>query len=126
MSLLVLVLLFQVCPTTLDGLPICQRKNVSAAECLRIYPPDSGGGFCEWYGYATPQQADRFEKRRGFTRLHHADGSSDTWKPVTAKAQQFVDCRVEAWANYLDTQDPPWQPHEDTPEHRVLAKCGKP
>jgi hypothetical protein len=66
--------------TTMDGLPNCPMPKMTAWECLSTAPPDRVGGYCEWYGYATQRQADRFEARRGFVRYKPRDGSSDLWR----------------------------------------------
>jgi hypothetical protein len=66
--------------TTMDGLPNCPMAKMTARECLSTFPPDRVGGFCEWYGYVTKKQADRFEARRGFVRYKPRDGSGDLWR----------------------------------------------
>jgi hypothetical protein len=66
--------------TTMDGLPNCNPQVVlTSKHCLKLFPPDEVGGFCDWYGFSTVQQENRFEYKRGFKRLRHADGSGDTW-----------------------------------------------
>lgn len=67
--------------TTLDGLPNCPMPTMSSTQCLKVAPPDQVGGYCEWYGYSTKQQADAFEKKRGYFRVKHANGTGDTWQP---------------------------------------------
>jgi hypothetical protein len=66
----------------MDGLPTCPHDpTLTAKKCLRLYPPDEVGGFCEWFGYATKRQVDRFERKRGYRRVVHEDGTGDTWEP---------------------------------------------
>ena len=66
--------------TTMDGLPSCPRPKMKSIECLTIFPPDQVGGFCDWYGYSTLKQEDRFERKRGYERVRHEDGTGDTWR----------------------------------------------
>lgn len=82
-----IVLAAAICVTTLDGLPMCppgpfdsMPSELAAGACLQLTKPHESGGYCEWYGYATKEQADAFEKAYGYERVVHEDGSGDTWK----------------------------------------------
>lgn len=100
MILAVLLLLAQQpCGTTMDGLPTCAGQEMSAAKCLATYPPDEVGGFCEWYGHATKAEAAAFERTRGFHRVVHEDGSSDTWEPGV-KAEESFGGKLKRWGWY--------------------------
>lgn len=66
--------------TTMDGLSNCPLPKLTSAECLRVFPPDRSGGYCEWYGFATTKEIDEFERKRGFVRVIHKDGTGDTWE----------------------------------------------
>lgn len=67
--------------TTLDGLPNCPMPKYSSYECLIMFPPESSGGYCDWYGYSTLAEEDAFEAKRGYIRVKHPDGTGDTWQP---------------------------------------------
>jgi hypothetical protein len=68
--------------TTMDGLPNCPLPKMTSLECLKVGPPDEVGGYCDWYGYSTLKQEDRFERKRGYVRVRHKDASGDTWKKI--------------------------------------------
>ena len=68
--------------TTMDGLPACVMPKMTSIECLKVGPPDEVGGYCDWYGYSTLKQEDRFERKRGYERVKHQDGTGDTWKKI--------------------------------------------
>ena len=79
--------------TTRDGLPRRSSvKKMNAATCLQTHLPDEVGNVCESSGTATKAQADRFELKRGYSRVKHGDGTGDTWEP-------FV--RLVQWADVM-------------------------
>lgn len=90
-------------PTTMDGLPQGHKTKLTSAECLSIYPPDEGGGFCVWYGYATDADAVRFERVRGFERrpavdhgVINPDGTGEWWA-ISPYAKVLCACRWKTW-----------------------------
>lgn len=96
------------CPTTLDGLPLCEHKPMTAATCLHTFPPDLVGGFCEWYGHATKRQADTFERRRGLRRIGSEPWMSSytLWSPVTPYARKVVACRMQVMRDWDSARSP--------------------
>lgn len=102
-------------PTTLhggssDGVPACGLPQLSALECLNKYKPEETGDFCVAYGYATVQQAVRFQYARGYIRRSPPDptGGAPTWllgalyqKTCTSTTMDGLpNCPMPKWSSY--------------------------